>query len=88
MQPQMSILPRASGGAPLGDTGAPRSTLEEARGSAPLAGSPADSQQHRGERQPQLPPLPGDLTAVSDADNVRGQEATHLKPYLECRVET
>jgi len=37
--------------------------------------------------QPRLPPLPGNPTAMSDADNVRGQEATHLKPYLECRVE-
>lgn len=37
--------------------------------------------------QPRLPPLPGNLTAMSEADNVRGQEATHLKLYLECKTE-
>ena len=37
--------------------------------------------------QPRLPPPPGNLTAMSEADNVRGQEATHLKPYLESRAE-
>lgn len=37
--------------------------------------------------QPRLPPPPGNLTAMSEADNVRGQEATHLKLYLKRRVE-
>lgn len=37
--------------------------------------------------QPQLPPPPGNLTEMSEANNVKGQEATHLKPYLEHRVE-
>lgn len=34
-----------------------------------------------------LPPLPGSLTAMSEADNVRGQKATHLKLCLERRME-
>lgn len=91
MQPQPSIPPRPTAAAPLGDTGAPRSTLEEARGSALLLQEPPliprGVEGTGSGSQPRLPPPPGNLTAMSEADNVRGQEATHLKLYLKRRVE-
>lgn len=63
-------------------------TLEEVTGALlclqepPLAPGAAE-----GTGSGSQPPPPRNLTAVSEADNVRGQEATHLKPYLEHGVE-
>lgn len=50
VQPQPSILPWPGTGALLGDTGVPPCSLEEVRGSAPLAGAPAGSQWRAGDR--------------------------------------
>lgn len=75
-------------GALLGDTALPPCTLEGMRGALlclqepPLAPGAAE-----GTGSCSQPPPPRNLTAVSGADNVRGQEATHLKPYLEHAVE-
>lgn len=65
---------------------APVHFLEEVRGSALPAGAPAGSQWRAGDRQ-QCAASSSSETAVSEADNVRGQDATRLKPYLEHRVE-
>lgn len=72
MQPQPSIPPRPTAAAPLGDTGAPRSTLEEARGSALLAGAPADSQRRGGDRQWFAAPVAS--SARKPDCNVRGRQ--------------